>query len=371
MSNTDIHVGLVFTRNVTLAEWKEQGLYDREILLYQSLQKSGVSVSFFTYDTVPIDAEPGIDVHIKKYAWLPNMLYSFLMPMVHQKAFRKCTILKSNQIDGSWAVILGALIYRIPSLIRGGFEWYQVSKKIGRGRLYRALVYTIEWLVYRMASHIVLTSPTDAAFVRKSFPFTTKKLQVIPNFINTDLFAPKNIYAEQVSDILYIGRLNPEKNVNSLIRAMDGLPMRLTIVGDGKLRDSLESLAKTLDVDVRFTGNIPNKKLPAMLQAADLYVQPSHFEGYPKTVLEAMSCGVPVIVSDVSGNNDIVTNAVTGVYCQTSAESIREQICFVSEQGKEFRKNIGMQARAWITSHVSLPDVTKQELSVYKQLQTL
>lgn len=105
--------------------------------------------------------------------------------------------------------------------------------------------------------------------------------------------------------VLFVGRLLPIKNLETLLAAFPALVasvpgVRLTIVGDGISRRGLEALARRLRIrdGVTFEGAQSQDALPLYYNAADLLVLPSHYESFGQVVLEALACGCPVLVSD-------------------------------------------------------------------------
>jgi len=117
--------------------------------------------------------------------------------------------------------------------------------------------------------------------------------------------------------ILYVGVLQPKKNIPTLIKAYyklkkDEMKHKLVIVG-GKgwqYKEIFETVRKlNLQKDVIFTGYIPNNKLPGLYNAADLFVFPSAYEGFGLPPLEAMGCGTPVITSNRGALPEIVGDA--------------------------------------------------------------
>lgn len=107
--------------------------------------------------------------------------------------------------------------------------------------------------------------------------------------------------------VLSVGRLVPQKDIATLLRASARLaerrPLRLVIVGDGPERRSLETLCHALGLAARvhFAGTLDNP-LPLM-RSAKLFVLPSRWEGLPGALIEAMACGCPVVASDCPGGN--------------------------------------------------------------------
>jgi glycosyltransferase involved in cell wall biosynthesis len=102
--------------------------------------------------------------------------------------------------------------------------------------------------------------------------------------------------------IVNIGRLSPQKNQTLLLRAVQKLPQtHLAIAGDGELDEALRREAALLNVAerVHFLGRLEQSSVADLLAAADLFVQPSLFEGQSNALLEAMNAGVPIVASDI------------------------------------------------------------------------
>jgi len=134
-------------------------------------------------------------------------------------------------------------------------------------------------------------------------------IAVVHNGIDTDRFTPDGeTYAGVVGDpaVLFVGRLVEGKRPGDAIAALERLGerrpgARLTVCGDGPLRGRLEREARERGVGdaVRFLGHVDYESIPAVYRAADVLVLPSRAEGLPRTVLEAMATGTPVVVSDL------------------------------------------------------------------------
>lgn len=118
--------------------------------------------------------------------------------------------------------------------------------------------------------------------------------------------------------ILYVGTIQPRKNIPTLLEAFNilkrdnGIPHRLVIVGrKGWLYDELFARISELGRgdDVIFTGFVPDEELPAIYAGADMFAYLSFFEGFGLPPLEAMACGVPVVVSNTSSLPEVVGDA--------------------------------------------------------------
>lgn len=133
--------------------------------------------------------------------------------------------------------------------------------------------------------------------------------------------------------ILFVGRLNPRKNLSALLKAFDackaqGLPHKLVIAGkkDFAAQD-LQVLFKSLSSqdDIVLTGYVPDEELPQLYSQADMFVYPSLYEGVGLPVLEAMSSGIPVVTSNSTSLRELVGSA--GVLVDTtSVEDLAREI---------------------------------------------
>jgi glycosyltransferase involved in cell wall biosynthesis len=136
------------------------------------------------------------------------------------------------------------------------------------------------------------------------------------------------------SDAVVLGMfsaLRPEKGHDVAIEALGLLrtrfpKLRMVIAGDGSIRADLSRLAQPLGDSIVMTG--PRFDVMRLLDATDLYLQPSRADAFPTTLLEAMAASVPVLATDVGGIREIVVHDRTGVLINapTTAEQLAEAI---------------------------------------------
>jgi glycosyltransferase involved in cell wall biosynthesis len=134
---------------------------------------------------------------------------------------------------------------------------------------------------------------------------------------NKEIKEAKQKYSLNFPFILYVGTLEPRKNIPSLIKAFyklkkKNLQYKLVIAGKRgwKYKEIFETIDKlNLQNDVVFTGYVSDEDLPALYNAADLFVYPSIYEGFGLPPLEAMACGTPAITSNTSSLPEVVGDA--------------------------------------------------------------
>ena len=108
-------------------------------------------------------------------------------------------------------------------------------------------------------------------------------------------------------NLTFVGEISKRKNQEFLVKSLKLLPNHtLTLVGDGKERNKIEKLAKKLGVSDRLKITGFTKEVYKYLQNTDIYVCASTIEGLPFNIMEAMYVGIPIVASDIKGNNDLL-----------------------------------------------------------------
>lgn len=173
--------------------------------------------------------------------------------------------------------------------------------------------------------------------------------------------------------ILYVGMLEPRKNVPVLVRAFKqlkdstGVEHKLVIVGKkGWMYDEIFKTVRSLKLEdeVIFTGYITDKELPLIYSASELFVYPSAYEGFGLPLLEAMACGVPVIASNVSSIPEITGDAVVLVNPDNAGELSKAMNKIISDKSlQESIRKKGLERAGMF----SWEKAAGQTLEVYKK----
>jgi len=197
---------------------------------------------------------------------------------------------------------------------------------------------------------------------------------VIPNGVDIDKYAPgvsdfrESLEASAI--VGYLGRVDPEKNVDILVRAFQDIDapedVKLVVVGSGSEKRRLDR--RYGSARVVFTGQVMDEaKRIAMLRAMDIFVLPSMVEGLSLSLLEAMACGVAPVATDVGSDGEALRGA--GIVVDTKdldgqlRLALRTLIDF-----PDFRAELGRRARARAVERYSLSDNLDRLLAVYREL---
>jgi len=297
--------------------------------------------------------------------WHP-WLYAFVIPFRYRRQLRGCAVLRVFQVTGVIPALIAKRLYGVPFVTTYGFSYSELA----RSRITAWLRRRVEAIGLAFADAVIVTTPELAA--RVSGRARAGAVWVIPNGVDTGLFRPTSRRPNPAKKVLYVGRLSEEKNLGALIEATGKLAgqldVRLIFVGDGPQRGQLEASAQRLGVTAEFLPFVDHRELPAFFARADAFVLPSFMEGHPKVLLEAMSCGVPCVASDVGGNSAILTDGETGLlFDPRDASALAGALERVLSQ-EDLARRLGERARARIVEHYDLGRLVEREIELLRRV---
>ncbi len=358
---------LFFSRRISLRKWFESGMAERESALYRQHAKKGISSTFVTYDRhISPEILPGIPGI--KILWnrlkLHDTLYQFLIPVLHATAFIKADVLKTNQSSGSRPAVIASKIFNKPLLARCGYlqsELIISSRGINAPKTKRLI--REENNLFSNADAIIVTTDAMKRNIVSRLPGTASKINVLPNYVDTDLFTPAEIVKKY--DIIYVGRLSSEKNLDALLTASVRQRCRTLIIGSGA--EAINLKERHPSELIEWKGTIPNNELPIWINRSRIFMLTSHHEGNPKVLLEAMACGSAIIGADSPGIRDIIRHGNTGILSAGDAESLSVAIAGIIHD-PERQNYFGKNARAFALSNYSLRSISEKEYAIIESL---
>jgi glycosyltransferase involved in cell wall biosynthesis len=177
------------------------------------------------------------------------------------------------------------------------------------------------------------------------------EVRVIPSAVE---LPPRVGEPAEPPEVLFVGRLSPEKGILDLVQASDGIP--LTVAGDGPLRDRVPGAL----------GFVPHHALPPLYERAAVVAVPSHREGFGVACAEAMAYARPVVASAVGGLLDLVVDGETGVLVPPrDVPALREALERLLGD-PDLRRRLGEAGRARVQERFSWPAVTDATLAAYE-----
>ncbi len=276
-----------------------------------------------------------------------------------------------NPLVQGWIAAKCAKNLNIPLVVslHTNYEQQRLELKKERYLQYLKLSYaakTIEPFVFKNADAVICVYRFTIPYAEK---MGAKNIHLIYNKVDLDKFSPtEKELVNKKPTIISVGRLIDQKNHRYLIEAVKDLDVQLIIIGDGPNYNSLTEFADKISVNnkVQFIKRVPNEELVKYYRSATIYAQPmENLGGIPMPVLEAMACGLPIVMSKREHGQ---------------SEDIDDSIYFVENDPKEFARAFS-QIISDTTMQKSLRNnvlnrirdiggeqMENKELSVYQQL---
>ena len=262
----------------------------------------------------------GIEVTHPRTLFVPRLAHVAWGPL-YAASIAPVVMRYRNKVDvvlGSWAypdgfaAVIAARLLQVPSVVKlHGSDINIIAKLPGPRRL-------SAWALPR-ATRIVAVSRALADEV-VALGVARERVSIVMNGVDGDLFRPRDRAAARGELglpagplALYVGNLKEEKGVLDLARAWASTPRgMLAIIGDGPAKPALEAALAPVADRVKLVGAQPLARIPVWMAACDVLVLPSHAEGTPNVVLEALACGRRVVATTVGGIPDLITRPELG-----------------------------------------------------------
>jgi glycosyltransferase involved in cell wall biosynthesis len=310
----------------------------------ERLRERGVEVDVVapgSYDDHGLAYGAGMGANLRRRPWAgPPMLWSMLRSA--RRAARGADLVHAH-----W--LLTAAVARFagrPFVVTlhgsgsaGRFSDVELARR--RPRLVRALLGS--------ARAVICVSETVAAAVREA---GVPGVVVIPNGVRIpDEVAPP----VEPAEVLYVGRLSPEKNLDTLVEAVGDL--NLVVAGDGPLRDLVPQAL----------GAVPHAEVERLLERASVLVAPCEREGFGLAAAEAMAFGRPVVAAAGGALLELVADGETGILVPPrNAEALRAGVLRLLGDS-ELRGRLGETARERARARFGWDAVIDRTLEVYRQ----
>lgn len=331
-----------------------------------------------------------------------NLLPEFLANLILfiKKERNDYSLIHSHYYFSGWLGVELKRIYHIPlveTFHSLGFikkQYYRTKDPSPDNRL------EIEKMTMRTCDKIISTSDSEKKQMIRHYGASAKKIQVIPAGVNLQRFKPvdKNYslrkigYSTKDKIILFVGRIEKRKGIDTLIKAIpktikgllscgEGKNLKLIIVGGNPLKrkmieeeikefERLKTIVKKLSLRniVKFVGGQPQDKLKYFYSAADIVSIPSYYEPFGMVTIEAMACGTPVIGSRVGGIQTTIKNGKNGYLVPAkNPEALADKLIKVLADEK-LQKQLGQTAIDIINHRYTWKVIARDVSDLYKKI---
>lgn len=361
--------------------------------LSKRLIKDGHEVTVVTYkdgDCPFYEDDKGVKVYrVENYMIHPNNFIDWVMQLNFNLVAKATEII---QKEGKFDVIHAHdwLVANAAKTLKNAFDIPVVSTihatEAGRNSGVhddtQRYINDTEWLLTYESTEVIVNSNYMKSHVQGLFGLPFDKINVVPNGINMTNFNGverdydfRRQYAmDNEKIILYVGRLVYEKGIQNLISAMPKIlehyhDAKLVIAGKGGMLDELKAQVNSMGLShkVYFTGYLNAKQVQKMYKAADIAVFPSTYEPFGIVALEAMLAGVPTVVSDIGGLNEIVDHKENGMKSYAgNANSIADSVLNLLYD-PQLCSNIAKKAKAKVKEEFNWNKIAQDTHYIYEK----
>jgi len=267
---------------------------------------------------------------------------------------------------------LAATMARVPCIITTVH-----STNSWKGAIHRLVDKALSFVTDR----IVACSDEVANVLKKEFKISKDRIAILSNGIDFRRFDTLNLttineidlLAPDIVKIVVIGRLHPAKGHLDLIRAIAKLKTVTTkfhvfLVGEGELKDEIITKCTENNISNFITLMGQRTDIPEILAKTDIFVMPSHWEGLPMALLEAMAMSMPVIASRVGGIPDVIKDGFNGLLIDKSDDAELANKIAQLLADERMRIKLGVEAKKTVIENYSAKNVSKGYESLYQKI---
>ena len=361
--------------------------------LSKRLIKDGHEVTVITYKegNVPYyENDKGVDVYrVDNFMINPNNFIDWIMQLNFNMVAKANELIQKNgKFDvihaHDWLVAYSAKTlknsYGIPLVCT--IHATEAGRNSGIHDETQRYINDTEWLLTYESSEVIVNSKFMKNDLQRLFGLPYEKINVIANGVNINSYTGverdydfrRQYAADNEKIILFMGRLVYEKGVQHLISAMPKIlenyhDAKLVIAGKGGMLDELKAQVEAMGLGqkVYFTGYLNAKQVSKMYKCADISVFPSTYEPFGIVALEAMLAGVPTVVSDVGGLNEIVEHGVDGMKSYAGNPNSLADSILALLFNPQLCDSIAKKARAKVKNEYSWTKIAQDTHFIYQK----
>lgn len=234
--------------------------------------------------------------------------------------------------------------------------------------IFHRLYWPLGSYIFKTADKVISIAQMEKEMLIKTFKIPIAKIIYLPLPIK---FESKNKlkYEKKITKIAFFGRLSQEKNLDVLIQAFEQVKnknpeCKLYIAGDGPLKKELEDVGKKVE-DVYFTGPLFNNDLNDFIDDIDIFVLPSKFEVSPRSVIEAMSKGIPVVTTPVGELPHVFRNGKDCLFANIGdPEDMAEKILWFMNNEKKAQE-IAQSGKDIVEKIYDIKNIISEYIKIY------
>lgn len=233
---------------------------------------------------------------------------------------------------------------------------------------------SLEKLLAPLSKAIITVCENDKALALEKKVTRADKIKTIHNGmpeIDTSIFNTSHLPAADSPTIVMVARFEEQKDHRTLVNALaslNDLPWNLQLVGDGPFQEEIKMLARGYGLEDRIQYLGRRQDIPEILDSADVFVLTTNWEGFPRSILEAMRAGLPVIATEVAGIPESVKDQVTGYLVPPGDSELVSQRIRQLLESEDLRKKLGAKGREHFEANFTFEKMANATLDLYTEI---
>lgn len=278
--------------------------------------------------------------YVEVWTYYPNDFYSYILDKAEVKwryvskagpRLQRVSVLRRELLKASPDVVIAYLdactsVTCIIKSLGAKFKLIVSERNTTQELTFRE---RLKFFLYRWADYVVPNSYTQSEFIKNHYPNLAQKVRTITNFVDTDKFCPSaHKEKNDRTRILTVARVVPQKNVLRLLEVIrrlkeEGFLFKYDWFGSKADKEYYtECASKIVEYGISDVFEFHEQAMDIVheYQRADVFCLPSIYEGFPNVVCEAMSCGVPIVCSNIGEHRIILDEIEEGRFFDPSSE---------------------------------------------------
>jgi glycosyltransferase involved in cell wall biosynthesis len=209
----------------------------------------------------------------------------------------------------------------------------------------------------------------------RTYGLDVGKIDIVRNGVDEKTFVPVNNRESTQKYVLYTGVLRARKGLFDLVDCAEQVcrvhsTVKFVICGTGPFFSKIENeiQRRGLNGRVLLLGRVKRSRLIQLYQNATIHVVPSHYEGLPTVLLEAMSCGLPVVATNIGGNNEVISNGSNGFLVPPKNPKVMGEVILKLLDDEGLRERTGKAARKTIENYYTWDKIATNFVDIYESV---
>lgn len=351
-----MNLGIFLSPGESLKLMKKTGQDVRFVKLYlASYAKIFTKVYIFSYEDETYNLSKNV-ILVPNKTHLPRLVYALLLPLLAKEEIASCDVIRGFGLASS----LSSLLSNKPFVFNWAYD-YISAVKIEKKFWYIPFYYFLEKIAFLKSKKVLI------ATIEKFKKIKGGKFIYLPNGVDISLFKKKE---SNGIGIVFVGRLEKQKNLLFLLEAVSKLPKELrviTFVGRGSQKERLIKYASIKKISLKIMSPVSNLELPKLLNKFSIIALPSLFEGSSKILIETMASGLVPVVTNFSTAKEVIKSGWNGFIVSYDVNDYSHQLYSLLNDNT-LVKEISRNATKSIAQDFNLENLILKEINTLKEV---